>query len=273
MFEIAPPVLYKYRTFDLRCRNLSIIKHSEIWFACAKDFNDPFDMSFEYNFDGLHSELGLNWARNAVNRHENHLNPEQRERRALERITEIRKDPEYLKEVKKDFVEHNQNTFGVCSLCATNNDLLVWAHYSQNHTGFCVGLSVEHLNKISISFIPQKILLDIHKVNYTDVYPSPNFFDCMINLENTSHINDVIETKSTDWKYEKEWRLIFWGQVNKSLNLGFEAIHEVILGCRISAKNKKNILELCRRHVPHAKIFQAVKDSKKFGLTLEPIQT
>ena len=271
MFEKAPPVLYKFRRFDSQRRHLSLITQSDIWFACARDFNDPFDIAFEYNLDGVDTDLAVEWARNAVRRHEPHLRPEQREVRTLERVTEIRNNPAYLQRVKAEFVEHNQNTFGICSLSAANTNLLLWAHYSQNHSGFCVGLSVDHLNAISMGFVRKKILLDLHEVKYSDILPKPNFFESMIHLEDTKHIQDFIETKSTDWHYEQEWRLVLWGQVNKCLRIGHESITEVILGCRISLHNREMILDACRQFLPHAIVFQARKKDRQFGLELHPI--
>lgn len=263
--------MYKFRHFDAHGHHLSLITQSNLWFANAKSFNDPFDTAFEYNFDRRDTDLAVEWARSAVMRHESHLSPELREMRIRELVDKIRTDPEFCQKMKMESVNFNQNAFGICSLCATNINLLAWAHYSQDHTGFCVGLSVASLNSISLSMVPKKVLLDLHKVNYCDIYPSPNFFESMIHLEDTRHISDVIETKSTDWDYEKEWRLVFWDHVNEGLQIGHESIKEVILGCRISHDNRKAILDACRQYVPHAKVLQAIKKDRQFGLEFRSI--
>jgi hypothetical protein len=271
-FETAPPILFKYRRFDVDGRHLRLITHSELWFACAKDFNDPFDTSFGYNFEGIDSEIGERWARNAVEKFESHLTPPQREERARIRITEIRNDPSYTEQSKREFIETNYNTFGICSLSATKDNLLLWAHYSHNHTGFCVGLSVDYLYEFSKRLVKNNDLLDLYKVNYTNAVPNPNFYESMLKTEeDTESLVPFIATKFNDWRYEQEYRLIFWHNVNKTLSVNHQAISEVILGCKISSRDREAILKACRKYVPHARVYQAEKQEKEFALSMRLI--
>lgn len=270
MFENAPSILYKYRFFDQKEKHLQLITHSELWFSCANKFNDPFDISFTFNFDGLNTELAERWAKKLVKRDEPNLTPAQCEKKALTRLSEIRGDSNYSDHMKKEFIEINYDTFGICSLCERNDNLLIWAHYSQNHTGFCVGLSVKHLDTLSRGFVKEKSLLDLHKVRYSRTLPNPNFFESMLS-DDDNCILDFITTKFTDWSYEQEYRLVFWDYVNKALNVDYSAICEVILGCRITEENKNKLIELCQNHVPHAKIYQAEKHDKRFALSIKPI--
>jgi hypothetical protein len=270
-FQTAPPILYKYRRFDSEGKHFRVITHGELWFACARDFNDPFDTSFQYNFDGLNTELGERWARDAANRYETHLNPLERERLAIARIEELRRSPEECRRLSQKIIELNHGTFGICSLCAARDNLLLWAHYSQDHKGFCVGLSVSYLDLVSRRLLRDKLLLDLHKVRYSSVVPNPNIFESMIKMEDTSHLVDFIATKSLDWSYEQEYRLVFWHKVNWAVRLDPEAISEVILGYRISDEDKHDILEACRAHIPLARLFQARKHESRFALSIEPI--
>ena len=270
-FQIAPPIVYKYRWFDPAGKHLRLITLGELWFACAKDFNDPFDTSFRYNFDGLHTELGERWARDAANRHQSDLSPHDRETFALARIAELRNDPKQVQLTNQYTIESNYKTFGICSLCAANDNLLLWAHYSHDHKGFCVGLSVDYLDSISKSLVPKELYLDLHKVKYSPVVPNPNFFEKMINMDDTSYIVDFIATKSPDWSYEQEYRLVFWDKVNWALRLAPEAVSEVILGCRISPEHRDEILHACRTHVPHARLLQASKQDSRFAVSFEDI--
>ncbi len=194
------------------------------------------------------------------------------EQRARQRIAELRNDHDYQEQKKHEFVEHNRNTFGVCSLCASYDNLLLWAHYSYNHTGFCVGLSVDSLHNISVSLAHNNELLDLHRVRYRSRLLNPNFFKSMISLEDTRHVQAFIETKSRDWKYEQEWRLVFWHHVNEAMPLGHVAIREVILGCRISSIDRDRILDLCREHVPHARVLQAGKSETRFSLDFTSVE-
>lgn len=222
-------ILYKYRHFDPSGHSLRIISRSELWFSCAKFFNDPFDTAFTYDFDGLYTELAERWARNAVNRYNPELPETEREILARQRLTRIRNDTAYQNGKQEEFVESNYQTFGICSLAGSKDNLLLWAHYAEQHTGFCVGLSVSDLNNIANSLAKGRDVLEIIPVKYSTETPHPNFFESMLN-EDTSHITDFIATKSTHWRYEEEQRLVFWQNVNKSFLVGYPTIREVILG-------------------------------------------
>jgi len=270
-FETAPAILYKYRRFDPQGKHVRLLRHGEVWFPSARDFNDPFDTAFRYNFDGLHDELGERWIRIAVKRQEPHLNHEQSELRAKTRLAELRNDPEEIQKMHQFSIETNYRAWGICSLCTVRDNLLLWAHYSQDHKGFCVGLSTNALDSVSRALVRDKLTLDLQKVNYSPVLPNPNFFEKMINLEDTSYIRDFIGTKSPDWSYEQEYRLVFYERANFSLRIPLEAVAEVILGCRITTGDKELLIRTCRTHLPHARLFQARKEETRFALVLEPI--
>ena len=271
-FQTAPDILYKYRRFDADGKHIRLITHRELWFASAKDFNDPFDTAFRYNLEGLEGELGERWARVATDRHLSHFGPEEREKYAATRLAKLREDPDEIQRMHQHTIDSNYNKWGICSLCKSRDNLLLWAHYSEDHKGFCIGLSVEHLNSISRALVSQKLLLDLHKVTYSPKVPNPNFFEKMLNLEDNSHITEFIATKSPDWGYEQEYRLVFWERANTALQIPPEAIKEIILGCRISNENRSLVLLASRTHLPQAQLLQARKDVSTFALVLEPLK-
>jgi len=83
---------------------------------------------------------------------------------------------------------------GIFSLSSTWNNILMWSHYANNHTGFCVGF--ERANT-EANFLSHHMC---RPVQYTDQYP---------NLNRVVHLSDVnLYTKARDWEYEKEWRLV-----------------------------------------------------------------
>lgn len=263
--------LYKYRQFDDSRRNLRIISHSELWFSCAKSFNDPFDTAFTYNFEGLHDELAERWALDAADRHFSDLPLHERRDRAMRILAAIRNSPTYQQEKEREFVEDNYRTFGICSFAGSYDNLLMWAHYAASHTGFCVGFSGAHLEEIMENYAKQDVLLDRTEVKYSTEAPRPNFFESMLDLGDASHVNSFIATKSIDWKYEQEQRLVYLHHVDEALSIGHAAITEVILGCRISSQNRDEIVSLCRSKVPHARILRAEKDDRSFALKFNDI--
>lgn len=89
---------------------------------------------------------------------------------------------------------HNKNTGMICFGKTWQNPVM-WAHYAEKHSGVCLGFAIE----------PSVL----SKVDYTD-----NMIDVELGVHlpggglSADLINKVILTKSTDWKYEHEWRAL-----------------------------------------------------------------
>lgn len=267
-----PTVLYKYRTFDPDGHNLRIITHGELWFSSAKSFNDPFDTAITYNFDGIETELAERWARVAVNRQLPYLTPAEKETFVARRLAEIRSAPAFLERASEAFIEMKRQSVGICSLAGSRENLLLWAHYAAQHTGFCVGFSLESLETLKERSVNSDKLLDLLSVKYSTQMPNHNFFQCEMTDGETTSIMDFIATKSNHWSYEQEQRLILWDGVNTNLTVGFNAIQEVILGCKISPANKEALIRLSREHLPNAELLQATKDKRSFSLTFQEVK-
>lgn len=73
--------------------------------------------------------------------------------------------------------------------CTTEHydNSLMWAHYANKHTGFCVGYKKEDIQNISTEF---------QKVTYSAQPP---------NIKTKS----LLFTKSKEWEYENEWRATY----------------------------------------------------------------
>jgi len=257
-------LLYKYRDFDRDALNLRTISHAEFWFASANSLNDPFDADFQFNFDGLDSDIAEKWVRSAVP-------AEAGDARAMEVLTEFRTDPGVRERMYQDFLEYTYRRFGICSLAGSKDNLLLWAHHADKHKGFCVGLSKEILEEFVRDKISKGTLLELVAVCYTQLRYIPNFFKTMLHPEDTFDISKIIGTKSIHWSYEGERRLVLWDKSNIAEQLGHDTIREVILGCRISPENKERIISLCKEHVPHAAVLQAIKDPQTFSLVFDRI--
>jgi hypothetical protein len=85
-------------------------------------------------------------------------------------------------------------------LCLTENpeSTCTWAHYAQNHTGLALGfdLDISRSDLIKIRYLTSRPYLDIAR----PLEPNTD--------ENTQRIMTCLETKSPDWEYESERRLI-----------------------------------------------------------------
>jgi len=157
----------------------------------------------------------------------------------------------------------------VFCLSETHDNLLMWSHYAQNHTGVVIKfLALAEVDAPTIVAQP---------VRYSRQVPQLDFAALMDDFEKMPKeiINVVTLTKSEVWAYEKEWRIISGlrdkTQSYEILPYAPEEVGTVYLGCNIAIENKEEISEVTRRIYPKAKIFQGVKHEREFALTFSEI--
>lgn len=146
-----------------------------------------------------------------------------------------------LRRITSKFLE---NSYATC-FSESNDDFLMWSHYSSKHSGICIEFALENSGLFPYIEKPQRELdyekhkerlsqwdLETHmywdriqKVNYESEQPFINFFEFSPVFENehdcdliglskpwTHHfayqLEWVFSTKTVPWKYEKEWRAI-----------------------------------------------------------------
>lgn len=158
---------------------------------------------------------------------------------------------------------------GVCSLAGDYKNLLLWSHYSNSHTGFAVGLDSQILRKFCISHVMktgQEITLE--KVEYSQEYPIINAY----RESKEERFKKQLITKSGDWSYENEYRLILQEGGNRILLIPDGTIRRVIMGCQILDKNRDKLIEILKERNDKLSLFQAVKKKDSFGLNFEHVK-
>jgi len=121
----------------------------------------------------------------------------------------IKKELTDLVQIKKILV-NLMITFGIVSFSETQRNLLMWAHYANQHQGLCIGYDIETLfTKEKASQLKRDAVL--HKVRYDSIrhemFGQKNEFKEAIDAINYI-IYNVMLTKGDGWIYEKEHRLI-----------------------------------------------------------------
>lgn len=116
---------------------------------------------------------------------------------------------------------HNQKLKNkILSLSKSSNNILMWTHYSKNHTGIVIGIEIiKNDNDISI-----------YEVEYKKELPSYKGED-----KKEEFIKEVLITKLLPWKYEEEIRVL-----SKDNKIDIK-IKEIIFGYKIKEENKKLI--------------------------------
>ena len=152
-------------------------------------------------------------------------------------------------EIKREIIFDNVNVFlkdvGISCFSESNTSLVMWGNYADNHNGICVGYDsgvgvFEHAQKVNYS--KQIFTLNIN---------SPNKITEDFMLKNTEN---CMYSKYEQWKYEKEWRIIF--KPCKPLQYPSGALKSIHFGLRTTEKDIKAVRDASKHH-PNVKYFKA----------------
>jgi len=164
------------------------------------------------------------------------------------------------------------SNFVVLSLAENCSSLLMWGHYTDAYRGFLIGF--EGPDGILTVDSPHR---DHGPVYYCHHRPSHLRFK-----EVTNH--ELFYTKSTEWAYEHEWRIIdslmsadgdaFDPPDGHCWPFRFrpEAMREVIVGYRATDLVKDIISILRRPQYQHVKLLMAFPDHQRFELVFVEFQ-
>ncbi|MDR3602071.1 MAG: DUF2971 domain-containing protein [Desulfosporosinus sp.] len=145
----------------------------------------------------------------------------------------------------------------VYSLSEDNSNILLWAHYADNHKGICIEFSTMNLNSIFST---------IKRMNYSSTVPVIHR-----NQRAVSELaNDIFLNKTIDWSYEKEWRIISSG------NSYYKPIIEsditgVIIGERISQIDREWVIDWLKGY-KNVKIYQCRMSKSSYKMDIELIK-
>lgn len=185
---------YLYKHVDSSDGSLCILSQGTLKFTNPKNFNDPFDCKFSLTPAYLSSSKALKM-------NEGILFPKRSPaKRALE-SQRMKNFYNYNPQLLKSISEVRNSAY-ICCLNQNPLNILMWSHYAQQHKGFVIefrfkknpefaSIEKEHI------FIPYPIL-------YSPIFPKLVKKD----RQTDAVANKSFLTKSLDWSYEKEWRII-----------------------------------------------------------------
>lgn len=249
LFQLAiaqggiPRYLYKYTTVE-NC--LRFINDGTVYFADYHTFNDPFECKAVIDTSNTEEEWFRFLSQNGAGLIE-----------ASQLAHQIANEPARAESEVKRCILENQDTTGFLCLSGKNDNLLLWAHYTNHHEGCCIKLDL--LNDVDLFY-------RIRAVVYDDNYLSYNY------LRNHAGAFDAICHKSKTWAYEEEYRVLSFNHIgSKPMNPG--TVKEIYLGCRIKDADRQKILSAVATtsKQPGVAVYQAETDNKSYKLNFKKI--
>lgn len=147
---------------------------------------------------------------------------------------------EHLDYEMADALEFDMNNellnVGIVSFSETSRNLLMWAHYADEHYGMCIGFSRDVLSRLDTgsAFFSDYHSLSPVKVNYDNLRVDLKHLKSQDGFIYDNGLKLTLTTKSDEWIYEKEHRCI--------VPIGWSD------RAFLKAKNKKVIEALDRYH-------------------------
>lgn len=251
---IRPEVtkLYKYREYGERALNM--LELNQVFLAAPASFNDPFDCAIIPIID---VEDGDELIELTAARFEHFGIDREETRNRLKAFSGA--NPEHIQMICRMFKEKELSTnlhgLGVLSLSEINDHPLMWAHYADRHTGFCIEYTRTHTNDLA----------EAKPVTYSEKYPDVNLF----RMDPYEQSQLSVFTKDIHWAYEKEWRrVIAEPHVLKTHH------PSMLSGIIFGAKTKHNHKTWIRSKVsnkPHVRFYQAKLKDREYGIEIVPI--
>jgi hypothetical protein len=251
-------VIYKY----LPTERLTYLEDELLRFTQPLDLNDPFEwMPILPSKEEIIAIIET-VAKENIQLIENHSLTREKKRKAISDYTKKYKDSikAVLNDEPNNFGEQFFNRaitslgskLGLFSLSRRWNSSLMWAHYTNSHKGFCIGFerNSDYFktkgNPIDPIFIIQPVIYSENRIK--------------VPVERGVKIDPkVVLTKSTDWKYEEEERVIaLLDLADKTIEakpyniclfkIPHKTISEIIVGAKIEDDNLKVIHSFCRKN-------------------------
>lgn len=294
-----PQHFYKFCSAKVAKTNLST---SRLRFSSPLSFNDPFDCYFPPGFSNLRrSVTSFEKRHNAILTGKEILPADSNAAFNVAPLIGLMDTvpPEVIDRARKthrarvfavaDQFNRDSQTewdsmarcFRLLSLCGECNNPLLWAHYANCHRGVAFEFDACYTGRIAeeISFAAAEPVR--YRKHVPRAYSRKDFIESTLGLnplpDSAQTWLPLMLTKSLEWSYEKEWRIMrVAGQGGRSLftDLAFSplSLSRIFLGCRISIRDRKAIERLATGNFGHVEIYQARQSQKRFALEFDPIR-
>lgn len=249
--ERENPIVYKYLS---PTNGLKVLLKKSLKFSRPYEFNDPFDcyeelikFKLNHNFINEHKEVGIL----VLDDFEKSLTEEQL-------LKHLKKVYTFKNPVVKEIFNNSLKQLWISCFSKSYKEILMWSHYGHYHKGICIGFNYLGLSK-TFDFIPSDVKYQkrFRKVDYC--------------LDANNAIAHMINTKSSDWKYEQEVRLRTMEDMapgmsaNGILTIDAESVSEIIIGCNCAIRLDTLRTRIEKLGFKNIKIIKLVMSGNSFG--------
>ena len=257
----APAKFYKYRSMAdpgvIRWVE-RIVLHNELYFAAAKTFNDPFDLRPVLSLTAPKIQKVKDFERMSK-KYEPSLNREQRRAQAKD-VVKNSLGWKSIKTTEKSIqAEHASwitENVGVYCVSTKRDDILMWSHYADYHKGICLEFDGE-----------APLMAHAQKVQYTQKrVPIMMYYD-----DNETSMTKALLSKSLQWAYEEEWRLIDVKNGPGTVEFKPGNLTGIVIGALASADTVGMVRRWVKERSHPLDIYQASLSNSDYSLEIKKL--
>lgn len=252
----APAFLYKY--YSDKIEKIGTVKADKMWYSAPCNFNDVFDCDFTIDENEI-----FNCTLQMI--------PDKRGVRPGSPVWRQLKQTinKEIRSLRATF-DHMKTTMGISCLSESDDSLLMWAHYANNHSGMCVEYELLEISR-QLGFSPVPVIYSNEKSILRSINQET------IDEDTMSALIESITSKSPEWSYEREWRIIQdngacganWDTEKKGALLDMIRPTSVILGCMATPEFEGMIHEYCEDF--KINLYKMEKDTYLYKLNKVPV--
>lgn len=241
--------IFKYHRINKFLYDLLI--NSEIWFSDPFSYNDPFDCNLTIDGNNRPEQIKkyfnvANWEKSADTDND-----------IQKLITSNFQNVEAFQRKLNSISRKAIGQLGLTCFTQTKDNLLMWAHYTEDHKGVCLEFDYK---KDTGFFSPFK------KVSYDKKYPIYNYYD-----DKKMVVEMLMLHKSNHWEYEQEVRII---KKKKGLYpFNPESLIGIYFGVRTPDSQIETIKKLVKERVKynHTKFYKGKLDQTDYKLIFDEV--
>jgi hypothetical protein len=279
---------FKYLTVETAKK---VLENGTLRWSAPRRFNDPFDIQFDMYVDyqerelinDVVNELWLAYSLQKEYEPKNRLGYFVREMSLkTPRLTQsdfkatIKKGVTQSLAVQRTalpklhaWARGELETALVVCLTETPSNILMWSRYADCHKGVVLQFAtleasswaaarpMTYQQKMPLLFDHDQLL---------------KFLTGRIELDKDRFFNESIFTKSIDWRYEKEWRVVWHGKKPadfEDTKFNPKELSGIYLGCRMDQNGADEIVKLGKLLNPDVKIFKGRKSKRTFSVEFD----
>lgn len=213
-----PSVFYKYWSIKSVLR---FLETGMIMFNRYTEFNDPFECQAKIESNNTEAEWYTFLLQNGASYHS-----------AAVESKKMAKNKMLAGHYIRSSIDAVYNETGIFCMTTKNDNLLMWAHYGDEHKGACIEFDVRK---------DPQVFCPIRKVQYNSDYRSYNY------LKNQGEAFRSLEYKSKDWEYEDEYRILH-NDGYGLMSVNKDAVKTIIFGCRTDKKDIETVKKAMKEY-------------------------